>query len=173
MTCPADLTKAAPAACPVATSLVIVYPAPLATDNCPGVTVACTPPSGSTFPVGTTTVTCAATDTSNNKATCSFTVAVFALCLQDDSNPASAVFFNPSTGEYRYCCNGVLLAAGRGAVSVRGCAITITHNAGDRRVLIQADTSVKKGSASLQMPVGQLQCAITDRNMADNNCNCP
>src|SRR5262249_41521938 len=47
-----------------------------ATDNCPGVTSACTPASGFTFPKGTTTVTCTATDTSSNMTSCSFTVTV-------------------------------------------------------------------------------------------------
>jgi hypothetical protein len=39
-------------------------------------TVTCTPESGSTFPVGTTTVTCIATDDSGNKATGTFKVSV-------------------------------------------------------------------------------------------------
>jgi hypothetical protein len=47
-----------------------------ATDNCPGVIVACNPASGASFPLGTTTVTCTATDASGNTANCSFTVAV-------------------------------------------------------------------------------------------------
>ncbi|MCX6926204.1 MAG: HYR domain-containing protein, partial [Verrucomicrobia bacterium] len=47
-----------------------------ATDNCPGVTVACNPPSGSTFPVGVTRVTCTAVDASTNLSSCSFTVTV-------------------------------------------------------------------------------------------------
>jgi hypothetical protein len=38
--------------------------------------VACAPPSGSTFPVGTTTVSCSATDTAGNTANGSFTVTV-------------------------------------------------------------------------------------------------
>ena len=38
--------------------------------------VSCTPKSGSTFPVGTTTVQCSATDAHGNKATGSFTVTV-------------------------------------------------------------------------------------------------
>jgi len=46
------------------------------TDNCPGATVTCDPASGSTFPVGTTTVTCTAVDASGNDATCTFTVTV-------------------------------------------------------------------------------------------------
>jgi len=47
-----------------------------ASDNCPGVTVVCIPSSGSTFPIGTNTVRCAATDASDNRAACSFTVRV-------------------------------------------------------------------------------------------------
>jgi uncharacterized repeat protein (TIGR01451 family) len=54
-----------------------------ATDNCPGVTVACDPPSGSTFPIGVTTVTCEAIDSSGNTNTCSFTVTI-----QDTRPPA-------------------------------------------------------------------------------------
>jgi concanavalin A-like lectin/glucanase superfamily protein/HYR domain-containing protein len=47
-----------------------------ASDNCPAVTKICTPPSGTCFPVGTTTVTCTATDSSGNTATTSFTVTI-------------------------------------------------------------------------------------------------
>lgn len=42
------------------------------------VTVTCTPPSGSTFPVGDTLVTCSATDHAGNTSTGSFTVTVVA-----------------------------------------------------------------------------------------------
>ncbi len=45
-------------------------------DNCPGVTVSCDPPSGSTFPAGVTTVTCKATDAAGNTNQCTFTVTV-------------------------------------------------------------------------------------------------
>ncbi len=48
-----------------------------ATDNCPGpVSVVCTPPSGSTFPPGTNTVSCVARDTCGNTSRCSFKVVV-------------------------------------------------------------------------------------------------
>jgi Tol biopolymer transport system component len=42
----------------------------------PNPTVSCSPPSGSVFPIGDTTVTCAATDASGNEATGSFAVHV-------------------------------------------------------------------------------------------------
>ena len=47
-----------------------------ATDNCSATTTVSTPPSGSTFPVGITTVTNTATDVSGNQSTCTFTVTV-------------------------------------------------------------------------------------------------
>jgi hypothetical protein len=52
------------------------YPAATATDNCQIASVDCVPPSGSTFPVGATTVNCTATDTAGNIANCAFTVTV-------------------------------------------------------------------------------------------------
>jgi len=55
---------------------VVTYPLPTVLDNCPGATVACSLPSGSTFPIGQTTVLCTGTDTSGYTATCSFKVTV-------------------------------------------------------------------------------------------------
>ncbi len=49
-----------------------------ATDNCSITNLTSTPPSGSTFPVGTTTVTNVATDASGNTATCTFAITVVA-----------------------------------------------------------------------------------------------
>src|SRR5439155_273933 len=45
-------------------------------DNCPGVTLVCTPPSGSTFNKGINLVRCLATDTSGNTNGCIFTVTI-------------------------------------------------------------------------------------------------
>jgi hypothetical protein len=145
----------------------------MATDNCPGVTTVCTPAAGSVFAVGTTSVTCTATDTSGNTASCSFAVTVFTGCVQDDSNPRNVVFYNHLTGDYRFCCDGVVVAAGVGTVQVRGCVVTITHSPTTARVQIKADTSTKTGSASVQTPVGVTRCTITDRDLTNNNCVCP
>jgi uncharacterized repeat protein (TIGR01451 family) len=72
ITCPANMS--APETFPGSGSAEVNYPAPTTTGNC--VTTVCDPPSGSSFPVGTTTVNCTATDPSNATATCSFTVTV-------------------------------------------------------------------------------------------------
>ena len=172
ITCPANVTAVAGNTCPPPTSAVVTFPTPTASDNCPGVTVACNPPSGSAFPVGTRTVTCTATDTSGNTASCSFAVAVFSGCLQDDANPSTVVLFNALTGDYRFCCNGTAFT-GKGTVTVRGCVVEIQHNPVDRRVLIKADFGAKSGTASLQVPPGKTICTITDRNTGNNTCQCP
>src|SRR5205085_3405991 len=54
----------------------VVFPTPAASDNCPGVAVITVPPSGFTFPIGTTTVHCTAMDASGNPEVCSFTMRV-------------------------------------------------------------------------------------------------
>ena len=70
---PADIVKNTDPGKPTA---VVSFPLPAAQDNCPGVTVACLPASGSTFPLGPTSVTCTATDTANNKISTTFKVTV-------------------------------------------------------------------------------------------------
>lgn len=59
---------------------VVSYTAPDTVDDIDGAgTASCTPPSGSDFPVGNTTVTCTATDAAGNTSTISFFVKVNAL----------------------------------------------------------------------------------------------
>jgi len=151
--------------------VIVNYPPPVVTDNCPGVGVVCTPPSGSCFPLGTTTVTCTATDTSGNTATCTFKVNVFDLCVQDDSDPTTVVLINSLTGDYRFCCHGVTYT-GTGTMIIRGSIFTLEHNAADRRVLVKDDEGVHKASGSIQAPPGTTRCTITDRNTLDNSCVC-
>jgi hypothetical protein len=72
ITVPANITTTATSA----SGAVVTYTA-TATDLVDGTDpVACTPASGATFPLGTTTVTCAATDSAHNSSTASFTVTV-------------------------------------------------------------------------------------------------
>ena len=76
ITCPSDV---------VTTSSQISWPNPTATDNVDtSPDILCNTESGSTFPLGVTTVECAATDAAGNSAVCSFTVTrgkVCGLCL--------------------------------------------------------------------------------------------
>jgi hypothetical protein len=106
-----------------------------------------------------------------NTATCSFTIKVFDVCLQDDSNPATVLLFNSVTGEYRFCCGGTTLT-GIGATTVKGCTIGLQHNISDRRLQASVDKSGFKGNATLQSPPGVMKCTITDRDIRNNNCVC-
>ena len=72
ITCPANITTN------TGNSTAVVTFAPTVSDNCSGVTYNCTPASGTAFAQGTNTVTCTATDTSGNTASCSFKVIVTA-----------------------------------------------------------------------------------------------
>ena len=82
ITCPADITTSNDTGdC----SAVVTYTTPVGTDNCTGATTTQTAglPSGSAFPVGTTTNTFEVTDAAGNTATCSFDVTV-----NDTEDPA-------------------------------------------------------------------------------------
>jgi len=71
--CPQNITQATSTTdCGVA----VHFPTPSVSDNCPGVSVQCDPPSGTYFLNGTTTVNCTATDASNNAAECAFEVTI-------------------------------------------------------------------------------------------------
>jgi hypothetical protein len=172
--CPANIYTALSASCPIPSSAPVSYAYPTATDNCAGgLAVTCNPPTGSTFPIGSTTVHCAATDAAGNLTTCSFKLNVFSFCLVDDSNPGNVVLVNALTGDYRYCCNAKPIASGQGVLTVQGCTITIDHTKGNRRVLIQASlfTATGAGTATIQVSGGPT-CQITDRAIAGNQCTC-
>ncbi|HYP28737.1 MAG TPA: hypothetical protein VE262_18645 [Blastocatellia bacterium] len=163
--CPPDINVVAPSACLPASGAVVSYAPPQAFGNCGPVT--CSPPSGSSFPLGTTTVTC----TTPQGSGCSFDVTVSGACLQDDTNPGNVVVFNPQTGAYRFCCGGTVFT-GVGSVITKGCDLTIQHSTINTRVVIKFNGSLKAGSASLQSPSGSTRCTITDRNTDNNTCNC-
>ncbi|MEW6207725.1 MAG: HYR domain-containing protein [Acidobacteriota bacterium] len=169
LSCPANLTVTTIR--PGDSSIAVNYPSPAASDNCAGVSVACSPASGSVFPLGVTTVSCLARDDATNKAACSFTVSVFDNCLEDDSQRSAVLLFNSQSGDYRFRYAGGMLA-GRGGVTRKGNVFTLVDNRADRRVQATVDANVRRGSASLQSPPGQVRCSITDRNTTDNSCAC-
>jgi len=172
ITCPPNQTAVTDQnACTGTVCRVVNFPPPVASDNCPGVTVVCNPPAGACFPIGVTTVTCTATDTSGNTATCSFTVTLFDVMLQDDSDPTIVLLWNSFTGQYRFCCKGVTYT-GIGKATTQGCVFTLQHNPLDRRVLGRVDKAVHSGNASIQAPPGTTRCTITDRNTLNDTPTC-
>ena len=59
------------------------FPDPTVSGTCAAVTTSCVPASGDSFPVGTTTVVCTATDATGASATCTFDVAVGNATIQE------------------------------------------------------------------------------------------
>jgi YVTN family beta-propeller protein len=87
ISCPANSNQLTdPGQC----TAVVSY-TPVVSDNCHNSSFVCSPPSGATFPIGTTAVSCTARDPSGNAAGCGFTVTV--------NNQSPAVSLNsPASG---------------------------------------------------------------------------
>lgn len=170
ITCPANIIRMATK--PGDATVVVNFTTPTATDNCGSASVICTPPSGSTFPTGVTTVSCRATDTGGNQNSCSFTVTVFDACVQDDASAGTSIVLNTKTGEYIFCCGGVKYS-GTGIMTVRGSTYTLQHNTADRRVQVTMDTATNRATASYQrLGTGAATCTVNDRDIRDNTCPC-
>ena len=170
ITCPTNVVVVGD---PGGTGVIVTFPPPAASDNCPGVTTACVPPSGSILPTGSTTVTCTATDASGNTASCSFNVTVFDARLQDDSDPSRVVLWNTTTGEYIFCCAGTSFT-GVGKAFSSGDNFTFEHNAADRRVRgsLSAGSNPPRGNASLKFNAGTIFCTIVDRDTRNDTGVC-
>jgi HYR domain len=83
--CPQNVTLQAAAD---QTSAIVTYLAPTVTGSLSGAAVNCSPPSGATFALGATTVTCTAMDTAGHHASCDFLVNV-------DGGPPGVQFLLP------------------------------------------------------------------------------
>ena len=113
-----------------------------ASDNVDGsVTPSCSPPSGSTFPLGTTTVTCTATDSSGNSASGTFTVTV------RDTTPPTLSLPAPIIAE---------------ATGANGAAVSYTATAND--TVSGSFTPSCNPSSGSTFPLGQttVSCTATD-----------
>jgi hypothetical protein len=105
ITCPADVKV-------ITTStngMTVNYPAPTASDTCSAVSTNYSNASGSSFGLGTTTVTATATDTRGNSAQCSFKVNVVYSCsgvLQPINADGSSVFKLGTTVQVKFQLTG-------------------------------------------------------------------
>jgi uncharacterized repeat protein (TIGR01451 family) len=121
ISCPGNITKNNdPGIC----GAVVTYTTPVGSDNCSGATTAQTAglPSGSTFPVGTTTNTFEVTDSSGNKTSCSFTVTV-----NDVENP---VISCPSSQTLEPTCPSGAVATWTPPVGTDNCPGAVTTRTG-------------------------------------------
>lgn len=171
--CPDDVI--AVAAVPGDISVVVNYAPPTVADNCPTVTVSCSIPSGASFPLGSTTVTCTATDASGNTAACSFTVTVYDACIQDDVT-GDHLYFNTLTGDYLFEHCGVdgFTTGGRGKITRNGSSILLRD---DTRVvsaeIIRSSLGIgNTGSARISRGAFGGAFVLNDTYILNNTCRC-
>lgn len=123
-------------------------------------------------------------------------VGPFDLSLQDDADPNRIFHFNSFTGDYIFACGGgscrgasggtssqpptgssepppPVTLTGTGKPTMKGCIITLTHNAPDRRVFAKLDACTKSGDASVETTPPKTNFNITDKNTADNTAASP
>jgi hypothetical protein len=138
---PADITAEATGP----TGAMVTFTNPTATDLVDGpVVVACTPASGSTFGLGTTTVHCTATDGHGNTASASFHVTVH------DTTPPAITVPSDLTVE---------------ATGPSGAAVSYTANATDAVGVTSFSCSPASGST---FPVGTTTVTCTAKDAAGN-----
>jgi hypothetical protein len=166
ITCPTDMILTA--INPGDTTVIGSYPSPTVSDNCTVANVVCNPPSGSAFPIGVTVVTCSVTDTSSNVRSCTFTMSVYDVCLEDDSVSSKRLLFNSFTGDYLFNC-GAATVRGKGTITRKGGDITLEHYLSNCRVSGKVSSSARSGTATLQYPL-DTKCSIVDRNITNNSC---
>jgi hypothetical protein len=133
-------------------SAVVSFAVPAVSDNCPGVgTPICMPPSGTSFPKGTTTVTCTVKDAANNSASSLFTVTVV------DMQPPTII-----------CPPNVITATvnpGDTAVAVSFATPSTTDNCGSVNVVCAPPSGA-------QFPRGVTTVTCTATDAASNQTSC-
>jgi hypothetical protein len=85
--------------------------------------------------------------------------------------------FDTQTGQYRFCCNGTLIASGTGVLTIRGCIGTIDDQKGTRKVHIGFDFTANSGKGAGTAFLAfdgssNPKCSITDKSMVGNACSC-
>ena len=141
---------------------VVNYATPLTSK---GLLATCTPPSGSTFPLGATPVTCTADNGCSGSVNCGFTVTVaqFSLTMVDFAGSGSTLSINIATGAYVFTCGDGFVMSGIGTLKVKGGIIVLEDNGGGRCVLAKIDILAGRGVATLQAPMGFVRCQINGR----------
>lgn len=126
----------------------------------------------------------------------------FDFCLQDDTDPNRLFHFNSFTGDYLFACGGgscrpggstggtqtggtstgqpsgppplpPVNLTGAGKMQMKGCIITLSHNAPDRRVFARLDACTKSGDASVETTSPKTNFNITDKNITDSTAASP
>ncbi len=155
--------------------VVATFPDPVVTDNCPGATFTCDHISGSSFPLGTTTVTCTAKDSHGQTASASFKVSVWDASIQDQFSK-DLLLFNTITGDYKFihCGTGGFTLVGNGRIQRTGCVTQLFGFSPSLSASFDRCLPAPKntGKALITIPsVGTF--TLNDANILNNSPTCP
>ncbi|MBT5419455.1 MAG: HYR domain-containing protein, partial [Candidatus Cloacimonetes bacterium] len=163
LSCPANINVPATSV----SGAAVNYTLPTATDNCAAtVTLVLGPASGSTFPIGTTTVTYLATDASGNSDQCSFDVTVKGVAPVIKCVDYGVVIFN----DPGLCGAIVSYYPASETTAIPASTITYSHNSGS---LFPAGTTTVTATAT--NVIGTSSCTF-DITVIDNiypSISCP
>jgi hypothetical protein len=151
------------------------FTTPVTTGGTPAV---CTPPSGSVFGVGTTTVTCTANDGCGGGAICGFgvTLSLAVISFSDFAGSGSTFTLNTATGAYTFTCGpgaGSFTMTGTGHVVIEGGMILLEDLQGNRCVEVKIDCPSRRAVGTLKSPMGTVRCSIQARNVVCGACTAP
>jgi hypothetical protein len=154
---------------------------PGATDNCPGLTVVCIPPSGSVFPVGATAISCRATDAAGNITDATLKLVVFNIVAMDDNTRSllRAVWNGGNTASYDFliCSKGLTLKGTMSLISnfckLEGRDTGPDPKRPDRNVSLVANPCTMVGTGVVQIIATGAKYNINDSNLRNNPAQCP
>jgi hypothetical protein len=160
--CPGDITVTATSTA----GAVVNYVAPVGTDNCSGATTEriAGPASGSTFPIGTTTITHRVTDAAGLSTECSFTVTVSGLAPVIVSPGNQTVNVAPGT------CTAVVNFAATETTGIPASTITYSIPSGST---FGVGSTVVTATATNAVGTSSVQFTITVRDAQPPVITCP
>ena len=154
LACPSDLRVPKEA---TETSVSVIYGPASASGGDAPYSIVCSPPSGSTFPGGVSTIQCTATDEALQTATCSFTVTVY-----DTARPSTVIDFNDIP-------DGTPVSAGNpyAGIAIIHATTTATYWSDDADGVVsdEVEASVERGEVEVLYPgaLSRQRCTIPAR----------
>jgi Ca2+-binding RTX toxin-like protein len=109
--------------------------------------VTCTPASGSTFPIGTTTVNCEATDAARNRATASFTITVILVTCGGQTRDQEGILTETATILGTPGIDTLVGTEGRDVIAALGGNDRVEGRGGDDLICGDAGNDVMFGGA--------------------------
>ncbi len=177
ITCPPNITVGES---PMGSGSAVVNYTATATDSCSTPVVTCVPASGSTFTLGTTSVTCTAVDGNQNQSSCSFTVSVVVstftnCCVDDATGNVLSIDADPASAGY----GTWQLTFADGSPSLMGVAEHVSYIPGHSLIAsdhdsptVAMDMYINFGARTcvgkVQNRITGAQYVIRDRNITNN-----